>query len=223
MNAGEELAYLRDRGWERLYPDEKMRITVGLGTCGISAGAQLIYEYLVRRVEEFGLQAEVVAVGCAGMCYAEPLVQVQIPGWPRAVYANVDEQTCDTIIDALAVSRYAKANRMGFVYRDWLEGFGSWVNLIDIDEGEDEESACPDDLARLPFLCSQEKRLSASWGRITPWSIEEYVAEGGYAALLKTLFEMSPDEIIEEIEQSGLRGRGGLSHRREVACCRKRR
>ena len=209
MNASEELAYLRERGWERLYPNETTRITVGLGTCGISAGAQLIYEYLVRRVEELGLQAEVVGVGCAGMCYAEPLVQVQIPGWPRAVYANVDEQICDAIMDALVESRYAKANRMGFVYRDWLEGFGSWVDLVDIDEDEDEESACPDDLARLPFLRSQEKRLSASWGRITPWSIEEYVAEGGYAALLKALFEMNPDEVIEEIEQSGLRGRGG--------------
>lgn len=209
MNASEELAYLRERGWEHLYPNETTRITVGLGTCGISAGAQLIYEHLVRCVEELGLQAEVVGVGCAGMCYAEPLVQVQIPGWPRAVYANVDEQICDAIIDALVESRYAKANRMGFVYRDWLEGFGSWVDLIDIDENEDEESACPDDLARLPFLRSQEKRLSASWGRITPWSIEEYVAEGGYTALLKALFEMNPDQIIEEIEQSGLRGRGG--------------
>ncbi len=209
MSASDILAPLRERGWERLYPDERIRITVGLGTCGISAGAQTVFERLSARVEELDIDADIVPVGCAGMCYAEPLVTVSIPGWPRAVYENVDEQTCDAITKALARSRYAKNNRMGFVYRDWLEDFGTWIDLIEMDGEEDEEETCPDDIARLPFLRSQEKRLSASWGRITPWSVEEYVAEGGYAALAKALFELGPRDMIDEVIASGLRGRGG--------------
>lgn len=209
MRLPEVIERLRDSGWDRLYPEDRARITVGLGTCGISAGAQAVFDYLRRKVNELGLEADVVEVGCAGMCYAEPLVTISLPGWPRAVYANVDEQICDSLVEALQRSRYAKTNRMGFFYRDWIEDFDSWIDLVEIDEDEDEESACPDNMARLPFLQAQEKRLSASWGRITPWSIEEYVAEGGYTALAKALDELDSRDIIDEIIASGLRGRGG--------------
>lgn len=203
---------LRDAGWNRLYPENEVRITVGLGTCGISAGAQTVFDRMSKKVAEMGLQADVVPVGCAGMCFAEPVVTVSIPGWPRAVYANVDEQTCDAILTSLDSGRYSKMKRMGFVYRDWMDAFDSFIELVD-DEGDDGSVALeerePDDIQRLAFNSHQVKRLSSSWGRICPWSIEEYVAEGGYSALKQACLEMDSAAIIDEVDASGLRGRGG--------------
>ena len=212
MTSGSELLEtLRNSGWEKLYPSDRIRVSVGLGTCGKAAGSQAVFDRLAALAEKRGLPVDVVPVGCAGMCFAEPLVEIAIPGWPRAVYGNVEVDSCEGIIDALSRARYPKKHRMGFIYRDWLEGFGTWIDLVDATpgEGEDEDETRPDDLAKHPFVFPQTKRLTASWGRIVPWSVAEYVAEGGYEALRRAVSEKSPDDLISAIEASGLRGRGG--------------
>lgn len=201
----EGLGEARERGWARLYPDEGMRITVGTGTCGLAAGARAVLERLTALVEERGLAARVVETGCMGACFAEPLVAVQVPGLPRMVYCEVDEAFCDKLVDALGEGILLEEQAFGYQRRDWAEGFGSWVDLAEGDTLFDEAR----DLEDHPFFRLQEKRISSSWGVIEPWSVEEYAALGGYGALQRALAELSPEQVVGEVEASGLRGRGG--------------
>lgn len=211
ISGRETLAVLRDNGWNKLYPSDRIRITVGLGTCGKAAGAQAVFDRLAALASQRELPANVVPVGCAGMCFAEPLVGVIIPGQPRAVYGNADESFCDKMVETLLRGQYLERNRIGLAYRDWLEGFGTWIDLAECASKANEDSprVTSENLTNHPFLSPQIKRITASWGRIVPWDIEEYAAEGGYEALRQTLFESNPQETISIVEESGLRGRGG--------------
>lgn len=211
MNGSERLDRLRNAGWDRLYPASRIRVTVGLGTCGKAAGAQAVFDRIAALATDTGLPIDVAPVGCAGMCFAEPLVEAAIPGWPRAVFAEVDVAFCDELVRSLSQGRYPRRKRIGFAYRDWCEGFDSWVDLARDarDEEEKPEKARPDDLERHPFRALQTKRITASWGRTVPWSVEEYAAQGGYEALRRAVFDLEPDGIVSLVRESGLRGRGG--------------
>jgi len=74
-------------------------IKVGCSTCGIAAGAQEVFETLCREVKEHHLDIDVKKCGCAGMCYAEPLVEVNVEGMPRVFYGKVTSETADKIIE----------------------------------------------------------------------------------------------------------------------------
>ena len=58
------------------------RVLVGMGTCGIAAGGDQIWESISQKIEQLELQVDMVSTGCIGMCYAEPIVEVQMPGEP---------------------------------------------------------------------------------------------------------------------------------------------
>lgn len=191
---------LRDAGWNRLFPTDRLRINVGMASCGQAAGAGPLFDDLAGWAAESPLPIDVHPVGCAGMCWAEPLVEFQLPGRPRAVYGPLDRKGCRRTFEAVCKGSYPERDRLGLVYRDWFEGYDDWVAMA---EGKD------NDLHDLPYLAAQTKRVSASWGRIEPWSIEEYAALGGYAALERALHSMAPDDVIEAVERAGLRGRGG--------------
>lgn len=192
---------LRDAGWDRLYPHDRLRINVGMASCGQAAGAQALFDALTVWAQKSSLPIDVHAVGCMGLCWAEPLVEFQLPGMPRAVYGKLDKVSCEAVFETVCKGEYPEKHRIGLIYRDWFEGFDDWVELADADGGED--------LSSLPYLKVQTKRVSAAWGHIEPWSLEEYCAVGGYRALQRVLDEMTPNEVIDLIDSSGLRGRGG--------------
>ncbi|MBD3246980.1 MAG: (2Fe-2S) ferredoxin domain-containing protein [Candidatus Omnitrophica bacterium] len=74
-------------------------IKVGMSTCGIAAGADEVYRVINEEVQKRGLAVRVEKCGCAGMCYAEPLVEVCVEGVPRSVYGKVDKDTALKIVD----------------------------------------------------------------------------------------------------------------------------
>jgi len=78
---------------------KKNWIRVGLSTCGIAAGAQDVFDKLCEEKEKRNLDIFVERCGCAGKCYAEPLVEVRIEGMPQVVYGRVDVATALEIID----------------------------------------------------------------------------------------------------------------------------
>lgn len=78
---------------------EKTIITVGMGTCGLAAGAGETYQALLRELEKRNLSVVVRSVGCIGMCVMEPLLDVQLPGQPRITYANVRPANIPRILD----------------------------------------------------------------------------------------------------------------------------
>jgi len=155
-------------------------VRVGLASCGIAAGAMPVWERLKEILEPQGI--EVMRTGCIGLCFAEPLVEVVTEG-KSYLYGYIDPDKAEQIVS----SHILQGNPLHdlLVYADGEK----------IPEGE--------------FLTRQVRIVLRNCGRIDPDSIDSYREAGGYSALAKALGEMTPEQVIEEIKTSGLRGRGG--------------
>jgi NADH-quinone oxidoreductase subunit F len=162
------------------------KVIVGMGTCGLSAGAKQVYEKLESILEANPGAFELSGTGCIGMCYREPLVEVRSNG-SRTIYGDVTEEVAQEIFDV------------------HIKGGGVLEGHVALGiAGEMVESGTESD-----FQGPQKKIVLRNCGTIDPESIEEYEKAGGYRGLRKALLEMEPGEIIEEVKASGLRGRGG--------------
>jgi NADH-quinone oxidoreductase subunit F len=168
-------------------------IFIGMGTCGIAAGASDIAETVRVELEARNLDAQVIGVGCIGMCVKEPLVDIQLPGKPRVTYANVKPKMVGRIIDEHLVEGQV-LKRMAFA--QLTNGTGA------VEEGITT-------YAEHPFYRQQVRIALRNCGMIDPESITEYFAMDGYSGLARVFFEMEPEDVIEEMKDSGLRGRGG--------------
>ncbi len=171
---------------------EKPAIYVGTGTCGLGAGAAFTLEAVKNFVAKNNIDAEIVEVGCVGLCAMEPIIDVQIPGKCRIAFQKMTEDKVDRVLSAIFNGEVIQDSVMG-QYR--VEGREAWPNAIFIDEH--------------PFFASQTRWVLANCGKINPGRLEEYMANGGYKALKKVLTGMQPLEVCDEVEKSGLRGRGG--------------
>lgn len=160
---------------------------VGAATCGRAAGALEVIQAIKDELASQGLEAEVIEVGCMGHCYAEPLVIIKKPGWPSILYGYIDED---------------KGRRL---VRDFLI---SDDPCLEFALGALEENELLPSFFELPRFQYEKLVLLENCGRIDPEEIEHYLARDGYAGLAKAL-QRRPDEIIEEVKRSGLRGRGG--------------
>jgi NADH-quinone oxidoreductase subunit F len=156
-----------------------------MGTCGVAAGADKVYKALKKAIEDKGIfdRVRLSETGCIGMCFREALVEVREEDGGSVLYGDVDPERAIEILEKHALG--------GEPISEWIvrgEGF-----------------QCPDD----SLFTHQERIVLRNCGVIDPESLDEYIASGGYIALEKTLKEMSPDDVISEMEKSGLRGRGG--------------
>jgi NADH-quinone oxidoreductase subunit F len=159
------------------------RVTVGLSSCGIAAGAAHVFDEFRTAFEDKGLGVLLKRTGCIGMCYREPLVDVDTPGAGRVTYGGVTKEAVHRIID------------------EHIVGGKPVEDLIVRAEGTE----LPDD----SYYDRQVRLVLRNAGLIDPESIDDYIAAGGYEALKKALSEMDPPGVIEEVKASGLRGRGG--------------
>ncbi|WP_165171635.1 NADH-ubiquinone oxidoreductase-F iron-sulfur binding region domain-containing protein [Adlercreutzia sp. ZJ242] len=190
---------LRREGEVRLRPPH-LRISVGMGTCGRAAGSEEVFLALCDGIDRLGLSADVVQVGCRGACWAEPLVEVFVPGAGRAVYGPVYSSRVDELLKPLAKGALPEWLPLSTSSSDDRPLLGDSVP-----SGASSFVAAPDDsLDRI-----QEKRILGKCGLIVPSSASEYAACGGYAALVRALDDLAPTDVITMIEKSGLRGRGG--------------
>jgi NADH:ubiquinone oxidoreductase subunit F (NADH-binding)/(2Fe-2S) ferredoxin/NAD-dependent dihydropyrimidine dehydrogenase PreA subunit len=171
-------------------------ITVGMGTCGLAAGAGEVMEAIRDELSKRNLDVRVVAVGCIGMCFKEPLVDVQRAGEDRITYANVRHDSVSRLIDEHLVG--------GQVVEEWMFGHLNPEVLY-----REPDGATPSWYKSVPFYDRQMRIATRHCGLIDPLSIEEYIAFDGYSALSKVLFSMTPEQVIAEVKDSGLRGRGG--------------
>ncbi|MBN2496876.1 MAG: NADH-quinone oxidoreductase subunit NuoF [Deltaproteobacteria bacterium] len=163
--------------------EQRIRISVGLGACGIAAGARKTLASIEEGIASRGLDVELGISGCMGMCYREPLVEIARPGKPPEVYMELSADRVPRFLDEVVAG--------GGEIEEWI--------------GRAEDRDCPDD----GFFSKQKRIVLRNAGRINPERLEDYLAVGGYRALGKVLAEMSREQVIEEIKASGLRGRGG--------------
>ena len=99
----EDLAVLKEQ-FKKKYSltgteSDQIRIVVGLATCGISAGAQPVYDYLAKAVEEKGINALVVPTGCIGICQFEPVFEVTMPGENKVTYINMNVEKAERVVE----------------------------------------------------------------------------------------------------------------------------
>jgi NADH-quinone oxidoreductase subunit F len=159
-----------------------LKITVGMATCGVSAGAAKVFETFRGLVEGDGGTTTLGSTGCLGMCYREPLVEID-DGKTKYLYGNVDEKKAAAIFRRHAVG--------GTPVEEYLV-------LRNFTEGPEQG-----------FLARQVKIVLRNCGYLDPDSIEDYERRDGYRAIRKVLAEMTPEQVIQTIADSGLRGRGG--------------
>jgi len=80
-------------------PEGLVQVKVAMATCGIASGAKPIMEFFVEELDKRGIAAVVTQTGCMGYCYAEPTVEIQLPGREPVVYGFVDRKRADEIIE----------------------------------------------------------------------------------------------------------------------------
>ena len=158
----------------------KTIVKVGLASCGVAAGAVPIYETLLSALKGRD-DVEIKKVGCIGLCYMEPIVEIERDGKSIA-YGKVDTALAKEIAESHAV-------RGEIVQR-----------AVILDPSS---KACENER-----MDSQVRIVLRNSGLIDPEKIDEYVARDGYDALKKAL-SITPEQVIEEVLASGLRGRGG--------------
>jgi NADH-quinone oxidoreductase subunit F len=163
--------------------EEKTKILVGLGACGIAAGAQKTLASLESGIAARGIDVDLGISGCMGMCFREPLVEVRRPGQQPVVYMELTADRVARLLDEAIVP--------GQVIREWV--------------ARSADMTCSED----SFFDKQERIVLRNSGVINPERIEDYLAVEGYQALEKALRKMSPEQVREEVKNSGLRGRGG--------------
>jgi NADH-quinone oxidoreductase subunit F len=175
--------------WDALRHGPTPGILVGAGTCGRAAGAEAVLAEIDKELKQRNIDAIVMQVGCVGLCYAEPLVDIIKPGRPRICYGNVTPEIVAQLIEDYLVKGNPRSDlALGTIGHGVVDGI---PNLFE-----------------LPMLKSQVRIVLHNCGFIDPTNINHYIACGGYSGLVKAL-DMKPEQIIEEIKRSGLRGRGG--------------
>lgn len=154
-------------------------VKVGLASCGIAAGGRKVYDAFQAQLRDRGLDAKLKQTGCMGMCYHEPLVEVSSPKHESTFYGKVTPDKVERII--------GEHLTQGKPVTEWIIP-NEEINSL---------------------LAKQKRIVLRNCGIIDPESIDDYLAVDGYKAIEKILSGMSPQEVISEITNSGLRGRGG--------------
>ncbi len=101
MKSLEELRKLRETLQQDMLTrngDGNPRIIVGMGTCGIAAGAREVMQAIMQEIRDRNINVTISQTGCIGMCEKEPLIDVQLPGKERITYGNVTAQDVERII-----------------------------------------------------------------------------------------------------------------------------
>jgi NADH-quinone oxidoreductase subunit F len=178
--------------WHALGASPRPVVYVGAGSCGLAAGAGAVLDALHAYLDEHGVEADVVKVGCIGPCYLEPLVDVQMPGRPRISYSNMSPELTVTTLDGLLAGSVPRRHLVGYL-------------------GDANGNGALDGVPRFgdqPMMKDQVRIVLRNCGIIDPEEIDHYLARGGYRALERCL-DMTPEAVIESVKRSGLRGRGG--------------
>jgi NADH:ubiquinone oxidoreductase subunit F (NADH-binding)/(2Fe-2S) ferredoxin len=168
---------------------DRPRFKVGMSTCGLAAGADAVFDVLEADVKRRALDWRVSRTGCAGMCSMEPLVEVTLPGERAVMFGEVTPEFAGRLVAACADGKALPADHR-------VPGIAELARVA----GE------PVATEGGP---GQYRIVMRNCGVIDPEEIDEYLDRGGYQALAKVLASMSPEQVIEELKISGLRGRGG--------------
>jgi len=164
-------------------PTKKVKIKVGYGACGIAAGAEGVYDSIKTYMEDKNLNITLEKTGCIGMCFQEPLVEIEDDKFGGTLLGQITQKQVKGILDNYFENQSIDPSLV-VAARDY--------------EAEDDD-----------FFKKQYRIVLSNCGRINPEDINEYIQMDGYKAIEKAIRNMYREEIIEEVTKSGIRGRGG--------------
>jgi len=169
---------------------EETHVIIGLGSCGLAAGGKKVLNAFESEVNE--LSVKIKSTGCVGMCSEEVLVDVVRPGRSRVTYGPVTPSDVPKI-----VAEHIKEDKIV-----------SDLALFQMDNGGTpyENLSFRKDVT---FYKHQVRNVLARCGILNPEDIEEYVEDKAYEGLRKAITEMKPEDVIDEVKTSNIRGRGG--------------
>ena len=195
------LSRLRNSCICKILPEKEIRISVGMGTCGLGTGADDLFQALAHELAAKKLPARLTKTGCFGFCAREPLVNVRLPGQPLVILSKLTPAEVPALVKALAAGDVPRERALCRI-EQWdpltREPLVFGTGLADIPLWNE-----------LPFFKWQKKIVLRDCGLINPEDIEESIAVGGYAAFAAALAAGRPEAVIDEVKKSGLRGRGG--------------
>jgi len=163
-----------------------IRILVSMGTCGIAAGAVPVFEAFKNEVaaKKLDQAIDIIEAGCMGLCHSEPSVEVvNVKTGENVIYGTVKPENVAAIVESIN----SIATGVTTINRSWY-----YPEVEEKFEGS-----------------IQARIVLRNSGRINPENLDDYLVNNGYQALAKVLTKMTPQEVIDEIIASGLRGRGG--------------
>lgn len=167
-------------------------IYIGTSSCGRIAGALETLEAIKVYVEEHNLEVAIEEVGCIGLCSAEPIVDVKLPGKNRIAFRNVKAGKVADLLNDVFNNVVPEKQSLGqYSNRDAVP----WQGVPYLKE--------------LPFFAKQTRFVLEHCGIINPESIVDYLNVEGYKALGKVINHYTPEEVTLLVKKSGLRGRGG--------------
>ncbi len=177
--------------WNQVLEPCRPQIFVGMGIHGLAAGGPEVREALETALSHRDIEADIHETGGLGLDYAEVIVSIVMPGSPRMFFGNVTPESAERLVDECMTK--------GSVPEEMLLG------VTGANDGN-----LPDLFSRPEFVL-QRRIATENCGIIDPANMSHYIANGGYEGLRKAIFEMQPEEIIEEMRKSNLRGRGGAA------------
>jgi NADH-quinone oxidoreductase subunit F len=195
-------AEVRESGMAKLMPPVP-RIGIGMGTCGSGNGAEGVYHAFAEAIDRSGKDVRLANVGCFGACFEEPLVNVRVPGRPLIVLRRVQADDAKRVLHDLSTGNITP----DLVYCK-IEDWDHITSHLKYGSGYPEIP----NWYEVPFFKGQRKIVLRNCGFINPDDIEEYIAIGGYQALYKVLIDGRPENVIEAVKASKLRGRGGAGY-----------
>ena len=167
-------------------------IYIGMGTCGIIAGANHTWEAAKKYINDNKIEADLVRVGCIGLCSAEPLLDIQLPGKARISFIKATADKVEDLLNAAFHYSLVEDTVLGQYKQSFHE---DWPSIPHMDQ--------------IPFFALQCRNILRNAGHISPYQIEDYLAHGGYKSLYKTVLNYPSEKVCEIIDQSELKGRGG--------------
>jgi len=178
--------------WQDLESSSLPVIYFGMASCGRAAGAAEVRKAVEEALQENALSARLVDVGCIGPCYLEPIMDIAMPGWARISFGQMTPARAKKmVVDAIKSGAPQTKDALGVV-----------------EPLDDRQTGGVSNLFEHPMLKQQVRVVLRNCGLIDPEEFDHYLARDGYAGLEKAL-QMTPEEVIDQVRISGLRGRGG--------------
>lgn len=179
-------------------------IRIGLGSCCIASGSLGVKEALEETLDSSGINVDVKQVGCVGVCNQVPMMEIHKPGEDAVYYTKLKSEDVGDIIQ-----RHFKSDSFMNRFKSKFYNYAENLTFTDMPQASAHYSVGEADTPIAEFLKGQINIATEYRGEIRPSDFEEYKSKEGFTALKKCLDDMSPEQIVNEIEKSGLKGRGG--------------